>query len=551
MDRRLIAVWVLFLGAALGLLGSFFFVNQAAGLSFPLFITLSVVVTLAAARATGVSINRRNLWPLLPLLFFAAMVAVRADSLMITLNVLAVLALGGLGLHYLTARESVDEARLSEQLAAVILSGLNALFGGFGELGLGLGWLRNRQWRGKSALAVGRGLLIAAPVLLVFTALLTSADAVFAGYVDSIWQMFALNPSPVLMRYGFAAAVIGWLAVGALAYGVARLIPIPRTQPDLDVDTEPPPDPDAEILNDALTQEAEAEKPKPAFRLGMIEAGVVLGLVDLLFGLFVLVQLAYFFGGEDFITSRGLTVAEYARRGFFEMVAVSVMALGLALWLDNVTARGTQREHRVFQALALVIVGLNSVMLLSASQRMFLYESAFGFTHLRVFTHVAMLWIGVMFVFFLLAMFRVKRNVFSLGVLLVAMGYLGMLNLMNVDLYIAQNNINRFYNGEALDLRFLTLLSADAAPEVLAFYDEAGDNADVQEWAGQWLARELNRLDIQRERYGGLLSANAGRDTAWAMLDARRDDLPAFDPWFFPSKGAYDYYNIYATPGSR
>lgn len=546
MDRRLIAVWILALGAALGLSGSIFFVDRAIGLSFTLFIAISVVVTLAAARAIGAAVNRRNLWPLLPLLFFAIMVAVRADQLMLVLNILAVLALGGLALHYLTRAAPVDEARVDEQIGAVIVSGMNALFGGFLELGDGLGWLRQRNWRSRSALAVVRGLLIAAPVLLVFTALLASADAVFAGYVDSIWQLFALNPSPMLVEYGFVAGVIGWLATGALAYGIARrtlLPPAPRPEDDLDPELETPDA--AELPDDEAT-----DKPKPAFRLGMIEAGVVLGLVDLLFGVFVLVQLAYFFGGEDFIASRGLTYAEYARRGFFELVAVAVLALGLALWLDKVTARGTQREHRIFQALALVIVGLNTVMLLSASQRMFLYESEYGFTHLRVFTHVAMLWIGVLFVFFLLALFRVKRNVFSLGVLLVAIGYLGMLNLMNVDLYIAQNNINRFYNGQALDLRFLTMLSADATPAVLAFYDAAGDNADVQEWAGQWLRRELYRLDQQRENFS-LLSANAGRDTAWAILDARREQLPAYDPGFFPSRGSYDYYNIYATPGSR
>src|SRR5690606_20905453 len=98
MHRHTLAVWMLGISLALGLIGNIFFYKKIIGLSFFLFIGLAVLATLAVAAAARLPINRRNLWPLLPMMAFAALVAIRGDSLINTLNIGAVLALGGLAL---------------------------------------------------------------------------------------------------------------------------------------------------------------------------------------------------------------------------------------------------------------------------------------------------------------------------------------------------------------------------------------------------------------------------------------------------------------------
>ena len=62
--------------------------------------------------------------------------------------------------------------------------------------------------------------------------------------------------------------------------------------------------------------------PRPtALSLGIVETSVVLGLLDALFLAFVAVQVCYLFGGaERVVETAGLTYAEYARRGFFDLV---------------------------------------------------------------------------------------------------------------------------------------------------------------------------------------------------------------------------------------
>jgi hypothetical protein len=161
---------------------------------------------------------------------------------------------------------------------------------------------------------------------------------------------------------------------------------------------------------------------------------------------------------------------------------------------------------------------------------MWLYEETYGFTQLRVYTHVFMFWLGALFAFFLLAVFRVRKNIFSLGTLLVLIGYLGTLNLMNVDFYIAQHNIDRYRAGQRLDIAFLNTLSADAVPAILPLYNETEAGTKAHDWAGQWLVTQLSTLEGWRAS-GNITSLNASREAAWAQLDAIRAGLPAYDPY--------------------
>ncbi|MGQ9888122.1 MAG: DUF4153 domain-containing protein [Aggregatilineales bacterium] len=543
MNRRTLSVWITAAGLILGLVGMAFFFQRPLGVSFPLFIGLAVGTVLVWARRRRAPVNWHNLWPLAPLTAFALMVAVRAQLTVMMLNVGATLALGALALAYMRRAQRLDTASTVDHVWAVIVAGLNAAFGAPAELGRTLAWLRERSWHGRVLIKVARGLLIGLPVVALFAVLLGMADVVFGDYIASAWELLTVRSSPYL--FGQIGYVVGiaWLAVGAIAWGVARGAAGAQRYvvvPGLDGEPEAVP---LEITNE--DDDAPA-KPKRGglLRLSMIEAGIVLGLVNLLFAAFVLVQFTYFFGGADFIEARGLTYAEYARRGFFELVAVSVLTLGLALWLNRFTVRPSARDRRVFRALAAALVALMSVMLVSAWQRMLLYEEAYGFTHLRVYARVATLWLGTLFAAFLLEVFQARRNAFALGLLLAAIGYLGTLNLMNVDLYIAERNIARYRDGRALDLGFLAHLSLDAAPAVVPLHAALAARPEAQAWTGQWLARELRRLDWL-EPGETVFTANIARSAIGGQLDALRDSLPVYDPHFFYSGRHGGHYNIY------
>lgn len=540
--RQAFAVRALVVGLAVGLIGNILFYHKLIGLSFLLFTLVVSGAVLLMVMWMGGRPGWRKLWPLLPIFFFAAMVAVRADPLVTGLNILSVLALGGLVLYILPLERPLDLTPFAEQVWGVIEAGLSIVPAGLAQLFDSWGWLRSGRLKRLTHLsAVLRGLAIALPVVVVFGVLLGAADAVFADYLEQFWKLFNLRGIDSLMEQGFLTGSLAFAAMGAAAYGALRLArPQPPAPPAEAADDDDEPETFDEAIQASEAGESAAEKRKPAFKLGMIEATIVLGSVDLLFGAFVFIQFAYFFGGLTQITVSGLTYSQYARRGFFELVAVSVLTLGLALWLDQVTVRQEKRENWLFRALAVIVVGLTSVMLLSASQRMWLYEQAFGFTQLRVYTHVFMLWLGLLFVFYLLAVFRLREHIFSLGILLCLIGYMGTINLMNVDAYIAERNIARYHEGEDLDIQFLNILSSDAVPAVIALYQESAAGSEASDWAGNWLAGELQYLDRTREGEGAtVFSAHTGRDSVWGALDGLRAALPEYEPYRYPRSSYY------------
>jgi hypothetical protein len=539
MERRSFAVVAVAAGLLMGIFGTILFYDHLIGISFPLFILLSVVLVLALARPARQTVNRRNLWPLIPLIFFAVMVATRADELITGLNIAAVLTLGAVGLYYLPLSRNLDTDSLGDYTKAVLETGLMVVPVAVIEGTEAWAWLREkRHQRGGVLAAIVRGSVFALPIILVFAVLLGSADAVFASYVNQAFEGVRRALGLDYMGEAFARLfVTGTLAVavtGSLGYSLLRhREPEPADAPPVESTEDADGEPQAVLVD-------HKPKSKPGFKLSMVESGIIMGSVVALFAAFVAIQFAYFFGGERTIEVGSITYAQYARRGFFELVAVSVLTLGLSLILDHVSVRQGKRENIIFRVLALAIVGLTTIMLVSASQRMWLYEEAFGFTQLRVYTHVFMLWLGVLFGFYVLAVFRLRMNIFSLGLVLAVIGYVGTLNLMNVDRYIADRNIARYHEGQDLDIAFLNILSADAVPAVLPLWQESKPDTIVNKWAGQWLAKHLVRLDSEVKIAGQLpFSLNLARMTAWAELDKVRRQLPAYDPSIYWSQYGY------------
>jgi len=489
MNRKQLALVMFLVSIVMGLIGGGLFYPYILGFNVPIYMTLATGIILLVARLSHEKVNRRNLWVIVPMLFFALMVAVRAAPMMIALNLMATVGLGTLFVRYLRSQQAIDTAPLSDHIFTPLDVGLYSIYAPFVEVGHSLSFVRERNWKDAGNLgAVLRGLLFAVPVLLVFGVLLGSADEVFANSFDGLFDwLFSANIfdffDPLMI-----AGIIGWLMLSALSYALTRRIPELEELPE--------------------ESDTDLKKQRPSFRIGIIEATMVLGSVALLFGFFVLIQFTYLFGGQANIAET-LNYSQYARRGFFELVAVAVLVLGMILFFDHITLRRDNRQGILFRGLAIVIVGLTMVMLISAWRRMELYELAYGFTYLRVLTHVFMFWLAVLLVFSILDVMRVRTNIFALGVLLSCIGYIATLNVMNIDNYIAERNIQAYFAEETeveLDICYLRTLSIDAFPALYNFYYQLpeNDNNQFQDHLGWWYKDQVYQSSQQIDSNNGL-----------------------------------------------
>ncbi len=438
------------LGAAL-LLGWAFdllFYGQLPGLSVALFVLLLVGALFVLARREGVAPRLRNLWLMLPLAFFAAMVAVHADAGLTALNILACLLILVLLAYYYSAG-NLDRLDITGYYLALCISAFNAMFRAAPLIPASVELRTIRRHGGLSArkvMPVLRGLLLALPIAIVFTALLASADTVFAAWVGVI---FSLNLSFIpsvqeAMCHIALVLTVAWLVAGGIAFALYR---------SAASETEP--------WEDTL------QSIPRTIHLGFIESTVILVVVDLIFALFGWIQFSYLFGGTANIASEGYTYADYARRGFFELLVVSLLTLMLVLGLHNFTWRETARQSHVFKTLASIIVALTGILLASALYRMLLYEEAYGFTGLRLYVQVFEIWLAVMFGWLLFTMWNSSQR-FAIGAFVAALGFLATMNIVNPDATIVQQNFARYRQMGQIDIDYLSTLSYDAIPALLS-----------------------------------------------------------------------------------
>jgi hypothetical protein len=300
--------------------------------------------------------------------------------------------------------------------------------------------------RARRARGTAIGLAAAVPVAAVFGGLLIKADPVFGRLVT---RSIDLELGPLLAH---VPAIVLWTW---LAAGVLRAVCRP----------------------DAAVPGAPVSVARRGGTLGLGEVGTVLVVVDLLFLAFVAVQFRYLFGGADLVRGlTGLSYAEYARRGFFELVTVAALSLPLLLladwWLDQ---RDPSRVRR-FRLLAGLMLLLLDVMLASALFRMRLYTAEYGLTELRFYTTAFMGWLVLVFGWFVATVMRGRRERFGAGALLAGWLALVALNLANPDAIIAVVNLDRAARGRPLDVAYAAELSADALPTFRRMLPALGTN---------------------------------------------------------------------------
>ncbi len=445
----------LFLGAVANLL----FYDKAPGLSVLLFTLLLLVALWSVGRSEKQYPIWRNSWLLAPLLFFGAMVAVRANLFLTVLNILALLSILSFIVFFYAAGRVDGFGLLATAVIPVRVVG-NSISNGVPVFAARVSNIAKHEKASQRLIPVLRGGLLALPILILFTLLLTSADLIFAGYVDDALSVHYLSD---IAEWFWRGALIGLTAVflgGALMYTFSRR------------------DGKGEL---SWLETAVNVIPREV-PLGITETMVVLILVNGLFLMFTAVQFVYLFGGADNIHLQGHTYAEYARRGFFEMITVAILSLGLILGLNWLTRRNNKRQIKLFNGFATVLIIFVAAILLSAWQRMRLYEANFGYTELRLYVTIFILWLIPLLIWFVLTLWK-QPDFFAIGVIVTAIGFLVTLNLLNPDALIARRNLARYQQTGDLDIFYLTNLSDDAVPELIAALPLLdGDEQTVCSW---------------------------------------------------------------------
>lgn len=473
----------------LGLLFDWFFNGKEPGASVFLYTFIILGLTGFFMWQFRQPINKAIYW-LAPLsLFFAFMVFLRANQFLAFINICLVVYLL---LMIVRMARNPDMAFASLKVLQYLTLGIRIPFAIMqSSLQSLLKSLSYRKTSHSSMLPIIRGLLISLPVLFVFLLLLSSADLVFKRLIDSL---FDVQLQPDLVGHMLLIGFVGSLFVGAYA-----LIFMAPSEPD------PMLFPDGTEL-----------------KLGATEASIVLGSVSGLFLIFVLIQLAYLFGGSDQMLSAGYTYAEYARKGFFELIAVASISLMLIVGIKKVVRLHTKTEKTTFKWLCGVLIVEVLIIMLSAHMRLNLYEEAYGFTTLRLWSHLFIFWLVI--AFGLLAAYIIREGherQFAFQLFVSVIGFFALINILNPDSFIAQKNIERLNETGKIDMHYIGGLSEDATPAIIGLLDHK--DKVVRQGAADALYRKKERSSHE----DGWQSVNAAKEQAKDLL---RNRSPYIEP---------------------
>ncbi len=431
----------LILGAAVaGILGDLLLRASPWGVNLVLWVALLALAAVIARTRP----NRRPppdlIVLLLPALFFASCLAWRDAPVLRGWDVLAVVAALALPAVHLGLAD-LRLGKVGDYVAGLLRSGFQTAFGPLLLLSQDVDWKALQRESGMRRVGpVLIGLVLAVPVVLVFGGLLVSADPVFERVVRSVFDWDFETLISHLALSGF----LTWVVAGYLR-----------------------------ALDPRTAHTGIRWEPWRAPSLGLIELAIPLSALSLLFLVFVVVQLEYLFGGSTLVqTTTGLTYAEYARRGFFELVAVSGLVLPLlwaADWLLDHQREGASRSFHALASIQLLLVGL---IMVSAITRMILYFQAYGLTQSRIYATAVMLWVAAALTWFAATVLRDRRERFAFGATVSGFAVLAALNLSNPDALVVRANLSRAEAGGELDVSYLNRLSADAVPSLVRALEE-------------------------------------------------------------------------------
>ena len=279
----------------------------------------------------------------------------------------------------------------------------------------------------RAALVVG----ITSVLVLAFGALFVSADSAYADALNAV------------VPYRNASAAFGRVVVFVFVSAAALAATYTARRPP---------------VFDALA-------PAPGTPLRRWEWAMPLMILDVLFASFVAVQLTVLFGGRRHVlATAGLTYAQYARQGFWQLLAVTALTLALVAVAVRKAERVREPDRTIARGLLGTLCILALVIVASAIHRMSVYEQAYGFTRLRVFVTAAEFWLGAVLILVLIAGIRMSGSWLPQAVL--ASGVVAMLTLaaVNPDAYIARHDVDRYERTGQIDPAYLATLSADAFP---------------------------------------------------------------------------------------
>lgn len=409
---------------------AFFFYKTEAGLNLFLFTLIMIGLLVAIMKRLSIPIKKATVGYYIGSALLGLSTMLTSHGGLHFFNIIGTLFLLDLSLlHQFQEEEGFDFLRYFGRMFGLLFKSIASVWMPFID---GIGFIRNsKRIKNNRVTSIILGCIIALPILFIVVGLLSSADLLFGDITD---KMFSFIFSPSIIHFVFLV-VFGFVSCYAIICGAAKY--------------------------------GTNEKVKARAKEDPVIAITAISLITAVYILFCGIQMIYLFSNGFFVLPEQFTFSEYARRGFFELLAVTVINIALI-----VISTALFREHKVLKVTLTVMTLCTYIMIASATYRMLLYIDAYHLTFLRLLVLLFLLIDSFVLAGVIVSVYRKEFPLFGYCVAVTALFYI-LFSFSRPDTFIASYHLDNKDEITMEDIKFLTKeLSYDAAPKIISYFKD-------------------------------------------------------------------------------
>lgn len=225
------------------------------------------------------------------------------------------------------------------------------------------------------------------------------------------------------------------------------------------------------------------QKRKDSFTIKMI-----IGVLNIIYFVFCMIQIK-----SLFMRNISINYAHYARQGFFQLMIVSFINLVTIL-----IAKKQDKKSNYIQAMSMIMIVFTFVLLLSAAVRMYFYESAYGYTLLRLLVYCTLFTEGILLIPTILYILNKKINLPKVYFSIMIVIYVGM-NFANFNYVIAKRNVERYEATGKIDVDYLKYeTGTDGIEPMLSLLERENSEEVVKEEVKEYANNLYKQLSKER-----------------------------------------------------
>jgi len=461
--------WLLFYGLIIGVAFDIFFYNKTLGISYLIFIVLILLILLGSFWGSLKKLNNLAWLFTVPILLLTVTFFIYSNQVLKILNYLIVPILIIMFSSLVTKvnRSDWSDIRFIGDIAKRIFVPFGFIHKPFLTL-FKIADHRDKDSKSRVLPKVFIGILISVPILAIIIWLLSSADIVFKN-------LFLNIPISKIIKHFLVIIIV-------LVYTICFLWALLKAFDERERPT--------------------YSKIKWKLFFDPVILLTILILINAIYVTFSIIQFAYLFGGSSFVLPSSYTYAEYARRGFFELIVVSIINFGILIFGITFVKKDSKRIFVAIRTFLTFLGIFTFILLISAFYRMLVYEQAYGFTYLRIFVQTFMIMLFFLFVINIIYIWYPKLPIIK-SYFIISLAIYIIMNFANVDIMVAKNNINRYFKTGQIDVVYLKGLSYDAIPEMQRLLILGRGSSDSEE---KQIAEEIleyfkeRKLDLKNQK---------------------------------------------------